>query len=139
MLYGIFVRTGSTSSTSGSISDIETPLYFTLAFTLLNMRFRMYEWSQLANYLFVMALSFQLNTLYMMFWDNAFNRTFAATTNISNYYLIINVECMLAVLVTAFQFTGKLTIEQIFALSMVEIFAFALNFSICQFGTGDNI
>lgn len=99
----------------------------------------MYEWSQLANYLFIMALSFQMNTLYLMLWDNAFNNTFAATTDISNYYLIVNVECMLAILVTAFQFTGKLTIEQIFALSMVQIFAFALNFSICQFGKADNI
>jgi hypothetical protein len=98
------------------------------------MRFRMYEWSQLANYLFIMALSFQMNTLYLMFWDSAFNTGFSATTNINSYYLIINVECLLAILVTAFQFTGKLTIEQIFALSMVEIFAFALNFSICQFG-----
>ena len=37
-------------------------------------------------------------------------------------------------LITTFQFTGRLSIEQIFALAMVEIFAFALNFSVCQFG-----
>lgn len=103
------------------------------------MRFRMYEWNQLANYLFIMALTFQMNTLYIMFWDAAFNTGFSATTTINSYYLIINIECVLAILVTVFQFTGKLTLEQVFALSMVEIFAFALNFSICQFGIKSDI
>lgn len=42
---------------------------------------------------------------------------------------------MLALLVTATQFSGKFNLQQLFALAMVEVFAFALNFSICQFGT----
>ena len=37
-------------------------------------------------------------------------------------------------MITVFQFTGRFSIEQIFALAMVEIFAFAVNFSVCQFG-----
>jgi hypothetical protein len=116
VLYGIFARTGTTTT---GVSDLETPLYFTLAFTLLNLKFRMYDWNQLTNYLFIVALVFQMNTLYLMFWDSAFNTGFSATTTINSYYLIVNLECVLAVLVTAFQFTGKLTIEQIFALTMV--------------------
>lgn len=88
VLYGIFARTGSTTT---GVSDLETPLYFTLAFTLVNMKYRMYEWNQLANYLFIAALVFQMNTLYMMFWDAAFNTSFYATTNINSYYLIVNI------------------------------------------------
>jgi hypothetical protein len=42
---------------------------------------------------------------------------------------------VLALLVTATQFSGKFNLQQLFALAMVEVFAFALNFSICQFGT----
>jgi len=98
------------------------------------MKFRMYEWSILTNYLFIMALSFQLNSLFIMFYDNAYRTGFYSTTTFTGYYLMIDVECMLAILITSFQFAGRLTTEQIFALSIVEIFAFALNFSSCQFG-----
>ena len=127
VIYGIFVRTGSTLS---AITELESTIYFTLAFTLINMKYRMYEWSHLTNYLFIMALCFQINTLFLMFWDAAFHNTFAATTTIHSYYLLIDVECLLAVLITSHQFAGRLSTEQIFALSMIEIFAFALNFSI---------
>jgi hypothetical protein len=78
VLYGIFVRT-NTDSTLTAYYDIEGPLYFTLAFTLLSMRFRMYDWSQLTNFLFVLAISFQMNTLYMMFWKAAFYKEFNST------------------------------------------------------------
>lgn len=94
------------------------------------MRFRMYDWSQLTNYLFVVAICFQMNTLYVMFWESSFYNTFSSTTYISSLFLIVNIECILTVLVTIFQFTGRLTLQQIFALSMVEVFAFALNYSI---------
>jgi hypothetical protein len=66
-----------------------------------------------------MALTFQMNPLYLMFYDAAFHNTFSATTNLSSYYLMINIECLLAILVTTFQFAGRLTLEQIFALSMI--------------------
>ena len=95
----------------------------------------MYDWSQLTNFLFIAAICFQLNTLYFMFWESAFYRQFNSTTNVTSIHLIINIECTLAVLVTTFQFVGRLTIQQIFALTMVEVFAFALNFSINQLGT----
>lgn len=91
----------------------------------------MHDWTILTNYLFILSISFQLNTLYLMFWDSAFNSGFSATTQINPAYLIVNIECTLAVLVTAFQFVGQLSIVQIFALCMVEVFAFALNFGIC--------
>jgi len=107
VLYGIFARTGSALA---SFSALETPLYFTLAFTLLSLRQRMCDWMQLTNYLFVVALCFQMNTLYLMFWDAAFNTGFYSTTAINSYYLIVNIECVLAVLVTSFQFTGKLSL-----------------------------
>jgi hypothetical protein len=117
VFYGIFVRTGS--ATTSYFSDLEAPLYFTLAYTLLTMRFRMYDWSQLTNYLFIVALCFQMNTLYIMFWEACFYSSFSSTTNISSLYLIINIECILAVLVTTFQFTGRFTIPQIFVLCMI--------------------
>lgn len=88
VLYGIFVRTGSSTA---AFTDIEGPLYFTLAWVLLNLRGRMSDWSSLGNYLFLLALSFQLNTLYLMFWDSAFNSGFSGTSVYSSYYLIINV------------------------------------------------
>ena len=133
IFYGIFLRTGD--STNSTFYDMENALYFTLGFTLLSMRGRMYDWSLLTNYLFVIAISFQLNTLYVIFWQSSFYREFNSTTNITSYHLIINIQCALALLVTSLQFIGKLTLQQIFALSMVEVFAFALNFSVCQFGT----
>ena len=94
----------------------------------------MYDWSQLTNYIFIVAICFQLNTLYFMFWESAFYRDFSATRNISSFHLIINIQCTLAVLVTTFNFVGKLSIQQIFALCMVEVFAFAINFSINLLG-----
>ena len=132
LFYGIFIRTGT--DTVSTFTDLEAPLYFTLAFTLLSMRFRMYDWSQLTNYIFIVAISFQLNTLYFMFWESSFYRNFSSTTNISSYHLIINIQCTLTILVTTFNFVGKLSIQQIFALCMVEVFAFALNFSINLLG-----
>lgn len=78
VIYGIFIRTG-TDSTSTSYYYIEAPLYFTLAFTLLSMKFRMYDWSQLTNFLFVLAVSFQMNTLYVIFWKDCFNKSFSST------------------------------------------------------------
>lgn len=128
VLYGIFARTGSLLT---SLNTLETPLYFTLAYTLLSLRQRMCDWMQLTNYLFIVAICFQMNTLYLMFWDAVFNTGFFSTTAINSYYLIVNIECILAVLVTSLQFTGKLSLEQLFALSLIEVFAFALNFSIC--------
>ena len=132
IFYGIFVRTGYTAVSS--FADLEAPLYFTLAFTLLHFKHRMYDWTQLTNLLFVAAITFQLNTLFFMFWESSFYRSFNSTTNVSSFHLIINIECTLAILVTIFQFVGRFTPQQIFALSLVEIFAFALNFSINQLG-----
>lgn len=137
ILYGIFVRTGT--ATISTFSDIEAPLYFTLAFTLLHMKNRMYDWSQLTNFLFITAISFQLNTLYFMFWESSFYQAFSSTTNISSLHLIVNIECTLAILVTAFQFVGRFSTQEIFALCMVEVFAFALNFSISQLGNSFTI
>jgi len=117
VLYGIFLRTGYT--TTSSFSDLEAPLYFTLAFTLLHFKYRMYDWSQLTNLLFVAAITFQLNTLLFIFWESSFYRTFNSTSNISPLHLIINIECTLTILVTLFQFVGRFTPQQIFALSIV--------------------
>ena len=69
----------------------EGPMYFTLAFTLANLRGRMYDWSHLTNYLFICALAFQTNTLYLMLWDSAFNGGFSSTTTITSNYLLINI------------------------------------------------
>ena len=90
VIYGIFVRTGTDSSVT-AYYYIEAPLYFTLAYTLLSMRFRMYDWSQLTNFLFVLAISFQMNTLYIMFWKDSFDKNFSSTQSITHHILIINI------------------------------------------------
>ena len=69
IFYGIFVRTGSSTV---DYTTLEAPLYFCLAFTLYSMKHRMFDWSQLTNFLFILAITFQLNTLFIMFWDSAF-------------------------------------------------------------------
>lgn len=107
LFYGIFLRTGDTSNT---YSDLESPLYFTLAFTLLSLRLRMYDWSVLTNYLFILAISFQMNTLFVMFWEASFYNNFTSTTSITSLHLVINIECALTILVTSLQFLGKLTL-----------------------------
>lgn len=99
----------------------------------------MYDWSQLTNFIFIAAIVFQIHTLYWMFWESAFYREFYSTKNLTSFHLIINVECTLAILVTVFQFVGRFTTPQIFAITMVEVFAFALNFSINQLGTNIDI
>jgi len=98
------------------------------------MKGRLYDWSMLTNYLFVLAVCFQMNTLYLMFWDSAFNSGFSSNMTINSYFLIINIECTLAVLVTMFVFFRTLNLPQLFALCMIEVFAFSLNFGVCLFG-----
>lgn len=89
IFYGIFLRTGSDSNYT--YNNLEAPLYFTLAFTLLSMKYRMYDWSLLTNYLFIVAISFQLNTLFVIFWEACFYQYFPSTTNISSLHLIMNI------------------------------------------------
>ena len=69
IFYGVFVRTGNATI---DYSTIESPLFFCLAFTPYSMKHRMFDWSQLTHFLFLLATCFQLNTLFIMFWDSAF-------------------------------------------------------------------
>jgi hypothetical protein len=48
--------------------------------------------------------------------------------------LISGVEAALAVVVTVFQFINYLSHLQIFIITMIEVFVYALNWGICRWG-----
>ena len=74
ILYGIFIRTDST--TTFSISTIDSSLFFIagkyyiiiIAYAFLSIKNRNLDWTVLMHYLFIVMLVFQINTLYFYFW-----------------------------------------------------------------------
>lgn len=95
---------------------------------------RSLDWTVLTNYLFIVALAFQINTLYYFFWYQVFADTFASTSSMTSDSMIIGTEASLVVIVTVSYFINKLNHLQIFIICMLEVFAFSINWGICRWG-----
>lgn len=98
------------------------------------IRHKSLDWTAITTFLFVLALAFQVNTLYYFFWLEAFANAFTSTASFTSLAMISGVEASLTVLVTVFYFVSRLTHIQIFLVAMLEVFAFALNWGICRWG-----
>lgn len=97
VLYGIFMRT-STATALTSLTSIESGLYFTLginckyiAYTIITLKHKMYDWSTITNYIFILAVTLQTNNLYYFFWKYCFDRNFSATSVITTDAMIVSV------------------------------------------------
>ena len=88
----------------------------------------------MTNFIFIVVICFQINTLYYFFWASAFANTFTATSAFTSGSLITGVEASLTVVITVFYFISRLTHIQIFIICMFEVFAYALNWAICRWG-----
>lgn len=104
------------------------------AYSLIFIRHKSLDWTAITTFLLVLALAFQINTLYYFFWLEAFANTFTSTASFTSLAMISGVEASLTVIVTVFYFVSRLTHIQIFLITMLEVFAFALNWGICRWG-----
>ncbi len=109
LFFGIFVRT-STDDTSLTtyITTIASGFYFLLgilffilAYTATSFKFKMFDWSMLTNMLFIIIISLQLNTLFVMFWLSCFDG-FNTTSSFTSVHLIAGIEAALAIMITCF-------------------------------------
>jgi hypothetical protein len=71
------------------------------AYTVVSFRYKMFDWSMLTNLLFIIAISIQLNTLYIMFWQSCFNG-FNSTSSFGTTHLVTGVQCALCIIITVF-------------------------------------
>jgi hypothetical protein len=108
IIYGIFVRTDSTNTLSTYMQSISSSFYFIFgnyllisAYTVVSFRYKMFDWSMLTNLLFIIAISIQLNTLYIMFWASCFNG-FNSTSSFGTTHLVTGVQCALCIIITVF-------------------------------------
>jgi hypothetical protein len=112
IFFGIFVRTSTDASVTGSLADyitvISSGLYFLLgnssfipAFTATSFKFKMFDWTMMSNMLFILIVCLQLNTLYLMFWQSCFNG-FSATSSFTTAHFVVGIEAALAIMITCF-------------------------------------
>ena len=76
------------------------------------------DWTAMTSFLFIVAICFQINTLYYFFWAEAFAENFTSTAAFTSNSLISGVEASLTVVITVFYFVSKLTHIQIFIIAM---------------------
>lgn len=124
VLFGIFIRIDSTSTESSSLSQ---SFILLLGYTLISIRYRLYDWTTLTNLIFISAITFQWNTLFYIFWTSCANATFTSTSNITNDVIVASVQAILCILVTLNTFLGRMTHLQMFVVSLIEIVGFSLN------------
>lgn len=132
VIYGIGVRT-STSSTDTSlisyVSTISSGFYFLLAYTLISLKHKMFDWSMITNLLYILVITFQMNTLWYMFWASTFDG-FNSTSSFNTIHIIADIQATLSVIIVSFQFIAQINRTQIFILSIIQVFAFAMNWAI---------
>lgn len=127
VLFGVFIRIDSTSTESSSLSQSFVLL---LGYTLISIRYRLYDWTTLTNLIFISAITFQWNTLFYIFWTSCVNSSFSATANITSDVVVASVQAILCILVTLNVFLGRLTHLQMFVIALIEIIGFSLNVAI---------
>lgn len=139
ILYGIFIRTDSI--TTSATSSLDSGLFFIACksrvisgYAFLCTKHRNLDWTVLTHYLFIVMICFQINTLYFYFWSSAFAQVFSATSSLSSFVFISGMEATLTVLITVSMFTSRLSQLSVFTITMIEVFFFALNWGICRWG-----
>ena len=98
IFFGIFVRTSPDDSTLLTyVTSIASGFYFLIgnskfnqAFTATSFKYKMFDWSMLTNMLFILIISLQLNTLFMMFWQSCF-LGFNATSNFTGIHVVVGI------------------------------------------------
>lgn len=140
IFYGIFIRTDSI--TTSSVSSIDSSLFFVagnampiIAYAFLNLKSRNLDWTVLVNFLFVVMIALQINTLYYYFWNYVFSTsTWNSTTSLSSGAFVNGVEATITVIITISLFVNRLSQMSIFIITMLEVFFFAANWGICRWG-----
>lgn len=64
-------------------------------------------------------ITLQINTLYYLFWAQAFAQSFSSTSSISSLVFISGMEATLAIVATVSYFSSKLTQMSLFVLIMI--------------------
>jgi hypothetical protein len=125
ILFGIFIRTNDPLA-SLSLGSMDSGLFFIAgnsiiysAYAFLYVKHRSIDWTALTNFLFIVMITLQINTLYYYFWSYAFDHNFHATTPLSSDALINGLESALTVVVTSSLFLTKLSQVSLFALVML--------------------
>ena len=116
VLFGIFIRIETSSTTTTSLSQSFVLL---LGYTLISIRYRLYDWTTLTNLVFISAITFQWNTLFYIFWTSCVNNSFSATSNLTSNIIIASIQAILCIIVTLNVFLGKLTHLQMFVISLI--------------------
>lgn len=116
VLFGIFIRISSTTTTTASLSQ---SFSFLLGYTLISLRFKLYDWTTLTNLIFISAVTFQWNTLFHIFWTSCVTNTFSSTSYITNDVIIASIQAILCIMVTLHIFLGRLTHLQMFVISLI--------------------
>lgn len=81
LLFGIFIRVGTASTTAYSFNQ---PFVFLLGYTLISIKFKLYDWTTIINLVFISAITFQWNTLFYIFWSSCVNNSFTVTSYITS-------------------------------------------------------
>lgn len=81
LIFGIFIRIDSASSGESALSQ---SFILLLGYTLISIRYRLYDWTTLTNLVFVSAITFQWNILFYIFWTSCVNNSFASTSSITS-------------------------------------------------------
>lgn len=124
VLFGIFIRVSSASASSASLSQSFSLL---LGYTLISIRYKLYDWTTLTNLIFIAAITFQWNTLFHIFWTSCVTSTFTSTSEVTSDVIIASIQAILCIIVTLNVFLGKLTHLQMFIIALIEIIGFSLN------------
>lgn len=90
-----------------------------LAYAFLNTKNRNLDWTVLTNFLFIVMICFQINTLYYYFWASAFAKSFSSTSSLSASVFVSGMEATLTVVITASMFASRLSQLGLFVLTMI--------------------